>query len=315
MRVLFQTNSLNYRGTSVAVTDYAKYNQIVLGNESIICYNATLPNEKDMGNEQEVIDRISKDIKVWGYQDFNRVVELAKPDLIYRITSGEDAGIERYPCRTVNHAVFQVKNPHISAYVSEWLSRKMSDYKTPWVPHIIELPDPNADYREYLNIPKDALVFGRYGGATTFDIPWVKKVIREVVQEDSNIYFIFLGTEPFISHPNVRFISATHSLQKKSNFINTCDAMLHARKRGESFGLSIAEFLSQNKPVLAWSGGVDLNHVELLKNTGTLYANDVELKQLIKEVKDINYNFNMIVNEFSAVKVIKKFESVFIKNE
>ena len=36
MRVLFHTNTLNYRGTTVAISDYARYNQEVLGNESII---------------------------------------------------------------------------------------------------------------------------------------------------------------------------------------------------------------------------------------------------------------------------------------
>ena len=51
MKVLFHTLTLNFRGTAVAVYDYAKYNQEILGNESIICYDASMPYEKDVGTE------------------------------------------------------------------------------------------------------------------------------------------------------------------------------------------------------------------------------------------------------------------------
>jgi hypothetical protein len=69
--------------------------------------------------------------------------------------------------------------------------------------------------------------------------------------------------------------------EKKANFINTCDAMIHARQRGESFGLSVAEFLSLDKPVLAWEGGRDLNHLEMLKDSYTLYNEDNFIGKLI----------------------------------
>lgn len=36
-------------------------------------------------------------------------------------------------------------------------------------------------------------------------------------------------------------------------FIRTCDAMLHARMSGETFGLAIAEFSAHNRPVLTSS--------------------------------------------------------------
>ena len=55
MKILFHANTINYRGTTVAITDYAKYNQEILGNESIIAYCKTNGTERDMGNEQAVI--------------------------------------------------------------------------------------------------------------------------------------------------------------------------------------------------------------------------------------------------------------------
>ena len=43
-------------------------------------------------------------------------------------------------------------------------------------------------------------------------------------------------------------------LNYKVKFINTCDAMIHARAMGETFGLAVAEFSKKNKPVIFVSG-------------------------------------------------------------
>jgi hypothetical protein len=88
--------------------------------------------------------------------------------------------------------------------------------------------------------------------------------------------------------------------------------MLHARQRGESFGLSIAEFLSQNKPVLAWEGGHDLNHLEMLKDSGTLYNEDNLIEKLtnIREIN--NEEWYRRVEAFKPESVMKKFNEVFL---
>ena len=56
MKIAFNLDTINYRGTTVAVSDYAKYNQDILGNESIIVYNNSIQYEKDMGSEKEAIE-------------------------------------------------------------------------------------------------------------------------------------------------------------------------------------------------------------------------------------------------------------------
>ena len=45
-----------------------------------------------------------------------------------------------------------------------------------------------------------------------------------------------------VDHPRVLYVDTIYSEEDKDMFIRTCDAMIHARRRGESFGLSIAEF-------------------------------------------------------------------------
>lgn len=314
MRIAFHVDSINYRGTSVAVYDYAKYNQDILGNESIIIYNNSLPYEKDMGSEEEVIDKLKDDFDVLGCKDeeLSELMGFEDVDLAYFIKYGHND--KPLPdVRTAIHSVFQAKDPHGDsyAYVSEWLSKTMGG-DIPFVPHIVELPEPNDSYRKRFNISDNQIVVGRHGGLLSFDLDFVKQQVIELVETTDDFVFLFVNTQPFHKHKNIKYIDTVVDLQKKSNFINTCDVMLHARQRGESFGLSVCEFLFYNKPVLAWEDGVDKNHIELLKDTTLLYSAD-NLKQKLKTIKDIKYDFKSIVDPFKPNLVMAKFKEVFIE--
>lgn len=317
MKVLFHTNTLNYRGTTVAVADYAKYNQEILGNESIIAYCKTNGNEKDMGNEPQVIDALEKQFQIIGYRqgDLEKKIDDSKIDLAYFIDSGEKKPLPTN-CKTAVHAVFQFNDPHGDryAYVSKWLSDEMSEGLIPYVPHIVSLPTPTGNYRQALGITPEQIVVGRIGGYYTFDIPGVKTYINNVVTKTNKFKFVFVGTEPFINHPNVIFVNEIHDPQKKANFINTCDCMIHARQRGESFGLSIAEFLYMNKPVLAWNGGHDKNHIAMLKGSNTLYNNEDDLDYILNNLHDIKQDWRLRVQDFQPEIVMKKFNEVFLND-
>lgn len=312
----------------MAVTDYARYNREILGNESILAYNAALGYEKDMGSEMEVLNELAKEFTIVGYnRDLEKWIDEHKIDTAYFIKAGNiDGELPPNPankklkfptnCRTAVHAVFQFYEPHGDryAYISKWLSEEMSQGTVPFVPHIVQLPTPTKNFKEALGIREDQIVIGRIGGYYTFDIPGVKEYIKRLVNDDvnGNFVFLFVGTEPFIQHPNVKFINEFQSPQKKANFISTCDAMLHARQRGESFGLSIAEFLSLNKPVLAWNGGHDKNHLDMLKDSGTLYSNENDLNYMIHNLKDFDQDWTKRVEEFKPQTVMKKFNEVFL---
>jgi hypothetical protein len=89
--------------------------------------------------------------------------------------------------------------------------------------------------------------------------------------------------------------------------------MLHARDRGESFGLSIAEFLSLNKPVLAWNGGHDLNHLDMLKGSGLLYNDEYELNVMIRNISAWEQEvWSMRVEQYKPISVMNKFKEVFL---
>ena len=317
MKVLFHVNTINFRGTTVAVTDYAKYNQEILGNESIIAYNSSLGEEKDVGTDTIALNTLKKNFNVVGYRegDLAGIVGKEKIDVAYFLCAGhKEENTLITNTKTAIHSVFQFYEPHGDryAYISEWLSNKMSDYLMPFVPHIVNLPAPNKNYRKTFNIREDQIVIGRLGGYYTFDIPFVKKEIEKLVLKDDRFIFLFMGTEPFITHPNVKYITETSDLQKKSNFINTCDAMVHARQRGESFGLSVAEFLSQGKPVIAWNDGHDLNHLEMLKDSNTLYDENTFLDMLIN-IKELDtQQWADRVKDYKPDIVMSKFKEVFL---
>jgi glycosyltransferase involved in cell wall biosynthesis len=316
MKTLFHTNTLNFRGTTVAVQDYAKFNQEILGNESVICYNASIGYEKDMGSEQSVVDELSKMYDVRPYDTYEELETITSDvDFAYFIRGGQQ---EPTPTNTKTgiHAVFGFDDPHGDryAYVSEWLSKEASGGKHPFVPHMVDLPKPTGDFREALGLNSDDIVIGRIGGYYTFDLPWVYSAITSVVEKNPKVKFLFVGTYPFIDHPNVRFINEFSSRQKKSNFINTCDAMIHGRSRGETFGLSIVEGLALDRPVFAWENGAELNHRVVLggDNSNLLY-NESNLVEKLLNVKKYNESgeYSALVKDYLPEPVMKKFKEVY----
>ena len=69
---------------------------------------------------------------------------------------------------------------------------------------------------------------------------------------------------------------------RKRLFLNSCDAMLHGRMRGETFGLSCLEFAIIGKPVLTYAGSAERAHLEILGDTAVLYQNAQELCEFLR---------------------------------
>ena len=88
--------------------------------------------------------------------------------------------------------------------------------------------------------------------------------------------------------------------------------MIHGRRRGETFGISIAEYSSCNKPVFTWDSPEERAHIDMLKNLGVYYKNENDLENLFLNYKiDKSADYNAY-KEYTAEKVIKKFEEVFL---
>jgi hypothetical protein len=173
------------------------------------------------------------------------------------------------------------------AFISEWLSRGCSAGRIPAVPHIVSLPDEDGDLRVQLGIPAGAKVLGCHGGAHSFDVPAAIEAVQRVLASRDDTWFVFLNIVPFVDHPRARFLPGSSDLVFKTRFINTCDAMLHARLQGESFGLACGEFSIRNKPVLTYARSKHRHHLDVLGDAGWPYQDADDLVQRIESLDPV----------------------------
>lgn len=314
MKILLHENSLNLRGSSVALFDYAYYLKTLFNHDVSVVYNKT-----EHTNDQKVKSKFKDNFIVYEYTDFSEVQNLVRdtrPDVFYIIKSGNNDGKVVWGPRNCIHAVFphsiDDKHGDVYACVSSWLSQYISNSELPFVPHMINLPMIKGDFRGKLYIPQDATVFGRYGGLDSFDITFAMEAVMEVLSIRQDIYFLFCNTYPFINHPRVIFVNGTASLEDKAKFINTCDALLHARLRGETFGLTILEFMSKQKPIFTYADSPERNHYGLLAGQGYLYK---EKEDLIRQLVTFNKHFvdYTELQNYLPERVMQKFNSVFLQ--
>lgn len=317
MKIAFHSNQLGERGTEIALYDYAYYNKTILGNDSVII--------SSKNSRLDSLSRFKKNFKVFLYNDFSEVdafLQKENVDIFYTIKYGKDDGIVSKICKNAVHCVFFVSEPHGDVYaaISEEVAQK-SNLTIPVVPHMINMPDINGDLRKELGIPKTALVFGRYGGADTFNIKFVHKVIKKIVHKRDDIYFLFMNTNLFYqsffkkTHPQIIHLPSTIDLDRKVKFINTCDAKLHARKEGETFGLAVGEFSVKQKPVLTWSKGKDLQHINILQDKAIIYSNAKDLYNIIVNFdtyRSKHKEWDAYSKNYSPETIIKQFKKVFI---
>ena len=317
MKIAFHLNQLDRRGTGVSLYNYAHYNEILLENQSLIIS----PSEslQPYFHCPIATKNFQERFNVIRYQDYsqlNQSISDNNIDIFYALKGGWRDEVEVNQCKYAVHCVFQFCEPHgdVYAYISDWLAEGVGNNQYPYVPHIVTMPENPNSLRDRLGIPTDALVIGRHGGETSFDIPWAKEVVFEVAKDHPHIYFLFLNTVVFSPPlPNLIHLQPIIDPFLKGCFIETCDAMLHAREQGESFGMAIAEFAYYNKPVITYKGGTDQAHLKYLGDKGLYYSDADGLKELLLNFpSDAPNAGEFFRSNFSPEKVMNKFKKVFI---
>jgi glycosyltransferase involved in cell wall biosynthesis len=315
MKIAFHDNSLSLRGTTVAIYDWAYWTRHYLGVDPIIMYNMS-----NNFNSEDVIYKFKKEFPVFGYQRKDEIDDILSKnycDAFLMEKGGKPDGVISTVSKNLVNAISVCNENDIHGDVyamgSKWLS-KITNYKIPYVPYMVHLPDHDLDMREELGIPSDALVFGRNGGWETFDLPFVKQSIIEALEKRNDIWFVFQYTEPFFKHERIIYLDSTADLNEKVRFINTCDAMLHARYIGESFGLSCAEFSIRNKPVITYNKSPERNHIDTLGEKGIYYEDYSNILYILlnlnkKEINSLEWN---CYRDYSPEKVCQKFKEVYL---
>ena len=95
-----------------------------------------------------------------------------------------------------------------------------------------------------------------------------------------------MNTTIFYSHPRIIYLEKNIDLIFKVKFINTCNAMIHSRIMGETFGLSIGEFSIKNKPIITCRCG-DMEHIKILGDKAILYNSKEELIDIFNKIQKI----------------------------
>lgn len=319
MKIAFYDNSLCLMGTTVAIYDYANHNELILNNDSFIFYQKNNPV-----NDPTAIEKFQKRFpnRVFAEKSVEDIDDRIKElgiDYIFVIKGGwADDGVSFNNAKMLVQAVGLVppseSHGDVYAYNSYWVSDFCSGGKVPAVPHMIDLPDIEADMRTELGIPKDAIVFGRSGGLDTWSLPFVEQAIIESLSQREDIFFVFQNTRQFIQHPRVIHVESTADMEYKTKFINTCDAMIHARHEGESFGLSCGEFSTKNKAVITWSGSKERTHISILGDKGLYYDNKDQVLQIFLSFKREDKDWNAY-KEYEPDVIMKKFNEIYLKGQ
>lgn len=297
----FLSNQLDNRGTGNALYNYAHYNEEILGNKSVIF---TQPHGNH--DDEAVLRFVERFGAVWNPPVGTQV------DALYHIKSGYNDGFFTRGIPYLVHAVFD-NDPHGDKYatISPWMGER---FGLPYVPHIVEVADSTLDLREEFGIPSNAVVFGRYGGLDSFDIPFVWDTINLYVSSHENVYFLFMNTEKPVEvwdAKKIIFTEGTVNPIRKRRFINTCDAMIHARGRGETFGIAVGEFAICGKPIITYADSHEKAHLQELGNFALTYHSPRQLEDRFNQVVHgplVSWGYGQYTPEL----VMKKFNEVFL---
>ena len=315
VKIAFHDNCLCERGTTVSLYDYAYYNKHYLGNESIIMYIGN-----DVRNVPDVLSKFKKEFTLRPYinwsKEADQILKEENCDILYMQKAGEWDGKNASPtvCKSIIHCVFNTQYKHGDVYgrISNCFG---SNY--PVVNYMVNLPDVDTNMRKELNIPEDAIVFGRHGGMDQFNIKYVHQVIDQITDEYTNVYFLMVNTDTFCNEkPNIIHYEKIIDLHKKVEFINTCNAMIHARQMGETFGSAVAEFSIKNKPVITCRSG-SMAHINIMKDKCIIYNNQNEVYDIFKYViknmdKILQKDWNGYC-EYTPENIMDTFNKLFIQ--
>ena len=268
--------------------DYARLNKAILKNDSILCF----PDRPGFANHP-ILKKWQQEFPVILYQSkfsLGRALEKEGVRVVYMTKPGPYDGFLVPGIKNCIHTQFLCDEFHgdVYAYLSPWMSKVMTGRDDSFVPFYVPRLESAENLRKKLKIPSQARVFGRHGGRDTFNIPFVRKVVATHARRHPEDHFVFLNTKPIHGTeqlPNVHYLPVTVDKEEKGRFLATCDAMIHARDTGETFGLAVGEFAVLGKPVITFSGSRERAHLEMLGRQSLQYRHAGELIKILRDFR------------------------------
>ena len=160
----------------------------------------------------------------------------------------------------------------------------------PVVPYMVDWAAPATSgptLRNELGITADATVFCRHGGDSTFDVPLARDGVCQFARRNAMSTILLLNTAPHACERgigNIIHLPAIIDLREKARFLAACNACVHGRLHGETFGLAVAECSLAGLPVLTY-GIADPDqdfHLRVLGPYARRYTTAAELVDLMQ---------------------------------
>ena len=292
-------------------------------NEPYKTHLAYVKERRTEAEANKILDialkKFQKRFEIFYYDDMNdleNILQKEDCDMLYVIKYGLNDGVFSKKIKTSIHCVFDMSQKHGDVYagVSEQIATKYG--KSLFVPHMVMEPNKtNENLRFKLGIPNESTVFGYHGGHDSFNIKFVINAVKKAARFFPNIYFVFVNIPKFDNSPNIIFLKKIVEIEDKCKFINTCDCCLEAQSLGQSFGLSLADFSVNNKPIITY-GGIVLNdnYKKILGNKAIYYYDENGLLEILRNFKKNDYK-DMDLNcykDYSPENVIQIFNNIFL---
>lgn len=348
MNILFHLSDICERGIPLSTILLAESNEVILHNQSYLaCPKSRIYDDSILNR---IMSRFGPSHVCLYKSQESLDAFILENDIswIYCQLHGKREPLPSTLRPVLVNAVFTTKYPFGAKYapISPWLNHHNHTHY-PVLPLLAPtFVKSGYSLRNRLGIPHDALVFGGLGGSLSFNIPFVRAAVMEVAQASTNTYFVFLNFEKFCDLPNVIFLPKNTDSEYKEHFINTCDAMLHARGDGETFGIACAEFSVLNRPIITWRPGIFYYclfstfyilrkiglakylpitlfgvrpidsyakaHLEFLGSKAITYTTKSDLIQILANFSShkIHSDYDCYSEQFSAHRVMKVFEKL-----
>lgn len=306
------------RGTGVAMYDYADHAETLLNLPRPYIFCVAAPG--DSYDRSRFVKRFGDDrildLSGWPRRDVDRIIAPYNlSHIYYQKAGGSQQTMLSKRAMNLVHAVFDGSKPHGDRYAK--IAPVVPGNMAPVVPYMVTTWPKSGDHlREKLNIPSANTVICRYGGHKTFDIEYVHEAIIAALDQRSDINFLFANTDAFTSPTDrIRFLPPMLG-DEKATFVRTCDAMIHARKDGETFGLAVAEFAMMGQRVITENVSPDHVHMVELKERALLYHDYQSVLKIF-----INFDRNAKLDpswdgysKYHPEKVMKRFHDIFFSD-
>jgi len=313
-KIAIHLTEINFRGSTVATLAYSR-GLLAFGVE--LLFVAPLAGQ----HQESLVSQLRRLGELHFYEDWESldlVLDRKGVYAIYVLKSGAKDHLISRAVPTWVHAVFPtpINEFHGSrfAFISEWLAGFSSCGVMPYVPHAVRAPLTVLGLRKELSISQSSFVLGYYGGENSYDIRFAKVALKEALDARTDLYAIFLNLRPFLEHKRIFFLPGTSDLNRKDQFVTACDAMIHARSIGETFGVACAEFSAANKPVITYAHSHQKAHLHMLKDKAITYSGYTSLKNILFNLDPARLaesDWNAFKTGYDEATVTEEFLNVF----